>query len=431
MSRSRVLNLVLALLASLGTITAAAAQSVTLEYWTYSSGGGTTEYEQTLEFLETFYARNPNVRIELRHLTGSDIENAFVVASAAGVAPDVIDISLLNYYDWVSSGLLLDLTPFMERDPHIKMEFWPPWELDRSIVNGGMYEIPFEYEWLVLYYHKGAFDEAGLPAPPVSSDTPWPWAEFAATAKRLTVSNSDGSIQRAGLGMAVGSIYRMEPLARMFGGKVYDEVENRYTFASRETLEAVAAILEMIQTDQSMRPGGAGAGIDGMPRGEVAMVIDPQTYADRWLAQRDFSDFGFGALPSGPAGSYTLGTAFSIGISSQSDKQDLAWQFVKARLLDKMGLYATDEEIPEKYSLAYQVRNKYGHLEFYPAMVENTIQFTERSLVPWIVHKGYQQVLGLVQGALGSVFRLEAGIHTLQEAERAANARLEEIQNAN
>lgn len=428
MSRNWFLNVVITLVALLGTITAASAQPVTLEYWTYSAGGGTTEYEQTLDFLERFYERNPNVKVELRHLTGSDIQNAFVVASAAGTAPDVVDISLLDYHDWALNGLLLDLNPFMERDPHITREFWPQWELDRSTVNGGMYEIPFEHEWLVLYYHKGAFAETGLPAPPTSSDNPWPWDEFAQTAQRLTVRGSDGDIERAGLGMSVGSIYRMEPLARMFGGKVYDAVENRYSFASQGTLDAVGAILEMIQSDQSMRPGGAGAGINGMPRGEVGMVIDPQTYADRWLAQRDFSDFGFGSLPSGSAGSYTLGTAFSIGISPQSDYQDLAWRFVKARLLDKMGLYGTDEEIPERYSLAYQVRNKYEHLEFYPAMLENTVKFTEPSLVPWIVHKGYRQVLGQVQQAIGNVFRLEAGIHTLQEAERSANARLREVQ---
>ncbi len=431
MNRRLTLCVVLSLIALLGLAALSSAQTVTLEYWTYSSGGGTTEYEETLAFLEAFYERNPNVKVELRHLTGSDIQNAFVVASAAGTAPDLIDISLLDYVDWALNGLLLDLNPFMERDPHITREFWPPWELERSTVNGKMYEIPFEHEWLVLYYHKGAFAETGLAPPPSSSDNPWPWDEFAQTAKRLSVIGPDGNLQRAGLGMSVGAVYRAEPLTRMFGGKVYDWTEGRYAFASKESLAAVNAVLEMIETDQSMRPGGAGAGIDGMPRGDVAMVIDPQTYADRWLAQRDFSDFGFGALPSGPAGSYTLGTAFSIGISPQSDHQDLAWEFAKARLLDKMGLYASNEEIPERYSLAYQIRNKYGHLEFYPEMLENTVQFTEPSLVPWVVHKGYRQILNDVQAALGNVFNLREGVHTLQEAERTANAKLQEIMQSN
>src|SRR5690606_10615635 len=145
----------------------------------------------------------------------------------------------------------------------------------------------------------------------------------------------------------------------------YDYDAGRYTLTSEGTLAAINAIHEMIYERSIMRPGGEGAGGSWwLADDRVAMVIDPQTYADRWILERDFADFGLAAFPKGPAGAFTKVTAFSLAVSAQSRHPQAAWRLVRARVLDEMGLY-DDDIVPDRQSLGYQVTYKYGDTPFY------------------------------------------------------------------
>ena len=93
---------------------AALAQSdevVTIRVW-----GGWGHFRETTfqRVVEAFEAAHPNIRVEQQQVTG-DMEG-LMVQLLGGVAPDVYMVRAESMPLFISEGLAMDITPFVERD---------------------------------------------------------------------------------------------------------------------------------------------------------------------------------------------------------------------------------------------------------------------------------------------------------------------------
>ena len=133
---------------------------------------------------------------------------------------------------FASRGLLLDLTPYIEKSEIIKTEDIFPGPLSSVTYEGGIYGIPRGANTIALYYNADMFKAAGLDP----DNPPKTWDELYEAAKELT----DPSKNVYGLAFsAVGTeegTFQFLPWLQMTGGD-YDNVNTEGARQGAELLE--------------------------------------------------------------------------------------------------------------------------------------------------------------------------------------------------
>jgi len=189
------------------------AEPVTIVWW------GTHDSPAIDEMVKRFNGRHLNIRIvhEPTGLGWVGHREALMVASAAGVGPDIVRVKEAWIPDLVEDGMLYPLSGFFERDrdkiapePHYYAQLLKY----ANTYQGILYGMPFHNFWPMLNYNQNLLDEAGLPGPP---DT---WDEFRHYANRLTRDiDDDGQIDQ--WGSRLYTYDRLEPTLILFSHLVY------------------------------------------------------------------------------------------------------------------------------------------------------------------------------------------------------------------
>ncbi|MGH7503137.1 MAG: ABC transporter substrate-binding protein [Longimicrobiales bacterium] len=141
------------------------------------------------QIADSFAVRHPDIPVCFESLTGSGIYREKVLTSiAAGTPPGVFLLDGIDIPAFVNRGVVLDLAPYADRVGvdtsafHDRMRelFWQ---------DGKLVAFPKGFTPMVLYYNRNVFESAGVPVPHGA----WSWAEFRASADRLTRdTNHDG-----------------------------------------------------------------------------------------------------------------------------------------------------------------------------------------------------------------------------------------------
>lgn len=147
------------------------AQPVTVTVW------GSNDYRVVgLEAAaEAFNARNDHVKIEVMLDGGSP--DRIVTAVAGGAGPDVIVGAHSWDPDFIVNGLLVNLTPLLERDgilEAVQSDIFPGlWDAG-SVWNGNIYSIPLDAQAIMMYYNENLLQESGVAAPAAG----WTWSDL-------------------------------------------------------------------------------------------------------------------------------------------------------------------------------------------------------------------------------------------------------------
>lgn len=123
--------------------------------------GNQTRNERTQEILNLYSEKNPGVTIEGQFNQWSDYWQKLATAAAGNSLPDIVqmDYGYLNQY--VSNGLLVDLTPYIE-DGTIDTSDCNQDVLNSGSVNGGIYALCNGINTPALLYNKTLLDENGI-----------------------------------------------------------------------------------------------------------------------------------------------------------------------------------------------------------------------------------------------------------------------------
>jgi ABC-type glycerol-3-phosphate transport system substrate-binding protein len=145
---------------------------------------------------QEFGQANPGIQVKLisadqaSGTQGQDPSALVLAFKRLSAAADAFTWSVpLLPGDW---SFLLDLGPFVD-DPSFPADDFLPAALDHFRWQRGVYGLPAEMQPILIYYDRGAFDEAGAPYPRAG----WTWDDFVQAALQLTQRQGD-TVQRYG-----------------------------------------------------------------------------------------------------------------------------------------------------------------------------------------------------------------------------------------
>ena len=97
------------------------------------------------------------------------------------------------YLDYQSRGVLLNLQPYLDKNPDMLKGVYPQ-TLEAYKTPDGMYGLPRDFQTVVLFYNKDMFDAAGVAYPTVE----WTYDDLRNAAKQLTKVDADGKTTQYG-----------------------------------------------------------------------------------------------------------------------------------------------------------------------------------------------------------------------------------------
>ncbi len=148
------------------------------------------EISQYEELKQVFEEENPNIRIqllsvnEILDLNSANDDRSFTDTSLQ--LAQTADVFPAHYVTGANPGRVVrDLAPFIQADSSFDTNDFYPHTLREE--NGRVWILPTSLNFLLIFYNKNAFVEAGLAYPQPG----WTWQEFRSIANALTIR--DGS----------------------------------------------------------------------------------------------------------------------------------------------------------------------------------------------------------------------------------------------
>jgi ABC-type glycerol-3-phosphate transport system substrate-binding protein len=281
-------------------------------------------YKEKIDgWIADFRKAHPDVQVEWLDKKGTEWATFYQTQVVGGTAPDVIDVQGGLWLEYAAQGGLVDLTPYLAREPQLR-EWYAPKFLATWVYQGRNYMVPFYISKTLLFYNKTLFREAGLTRPPQSFD------ELLDFSRRMTKG------ERSGL-VTLNFDWLYWPLFAMNGVELLAPDGRKAAFntpAAVRTLEALARATEegtinkVSWTGRWVENNGAFAsGTVGFHHAHAPAFFYIRG-SGKWV---NADTLGVAHMPGG----FATPNSHGLGISKSSKHPDLAWEFVKLATGDK------------------------------------------------------------------------------------------------
>lgn len=312
---------------------------------TFGGWGGVAEDEGVQEAIQVFMQENPNITVEWQHTPDAgEYDRILQTNIAAGTAPDASFIISDAYETYALSGILLDLTDYIESDPLFSQPdyFIQPQESNRSMVNGRWYGIGSTWVAHHIYYNAELFDNAGLTPPGFGDDEIYDWDTFVEVAKQLTEDSNGRHPDDAGFdpenivqwGVSWPNDW-FQPLASAVssnGGQMFNE-DGLCAFDSPEAIEAFQRLSDLTHVHHvaplasSMESLGM-TNTQMIDNNRLGMAVDG-SWALSWTNPSLMNvAMGTGALPKMTQPACVMQAHFHAALAS-TQNPEAAWQWIR------------------------------------------------------------------------------------------------------
>jgi multiple sugar transport system substrate-binding protein len=304
---------------------AAADEKITLDWWVTDVATLVDIYEKVAEAYE---AQHPNVDIRLSSYT-DQYDEKLKSAQAADQAPDIyIEPVLAN---GVTSGMFLDLTPYMQRDGFDpESTYFQPYMDFMCKYQDKYYALPRDVFSLAIVYNKDLFDAAGIPYPKEG----WTLEDLRQTAIKLT----DPSKKQ--FGVVLPEIWSLFSMMWSFGGDMCNEDGTKAEgyINAQGTADFMKYVQDLIYADHASPSSAQMESYGGNEQeggsGNIFMLGKLGMIAVERYAVGDFINAGMNigavSMPVGVDGKlWTYASAPSWSISATTKHPDEAWDFLK------------------------------------------------------------------------------------------------------
>lgn len=311
------------LLASCGKAANQPAKQVDLKFMMW---GSPEELDVWNKVVEDFQAANPNIKVTVDVSDWDSYWEKLTTLFASSTPPDVFAMDAPLYMDWVSRGALLNLQPYIDKDPSMLADVYPV-TLKVYQLPDGTYGLPRDFQTIVLFYNKDMFDAAGIAYP----DETWDFQKLRDVAKQLTKDTTgDGKIDQWGFST---DLWDMElfwsEAIWAYGGEVISADHTQTLLTEGKARDAWNFMNDMMVVDKSMPNPDESTQFGGDP---FDAGISAMTTIGHWAvpqyAARGFK-FDVAPFPSGPAGRATSVNSAGFVVAKNSQHPDEAFQFIK------------------------------------------------------------------------------------------------------
>jgi multiple sugar transport system substrate-binding protein len=129
-----------------------------------------------------FHKENPNITVKVVEQPYPQYWSTLQTSAQGGTAPDAFWMLAQNIRPYAAGGELLDVSSEIKKE-NVDLSKYPKAVLDLyNQGDGKTYGLPKDFDTNAVWFNKALFDKAGVAYP--KSD--WTWADFQATAKKLT-----------------------------------------------------------------------------------------------------------------------------------------------------------------------------------------------------------------------------------------------------
>lgn len=181
------------------------------------------------ELVKKFEKSHPDIRIKFNPIS-QHYHTKILTQVASGTLPDLFIVPGGCEYEFSKKGLLLNLSPYVEKDKEYFDKFHP-FLLEFMTDKGKLFGLPNNVGlYSILYYNKDIFDKEGLSYP---EDT-WTWDEFLEAAKKLTKRDEREQVIRYG-----ATNPDFWAVINSFGGKMWNEDKTECIFSDPEVIKAL------------------------------------------------------------------------------------------------------------------------------------------------------------------------------------------------
>jgi multiple sugar transport system substrate-binding protein len=160
-----VLVLMLVLLAACSSGTGGNKQTIEVALWDENTK------EAVNASIKAFNEKHPDVKVNVTYTPWADYWTKLKTSLGGGSGPDVFWMNGPNFYQYSTQGLIKNLEPFIEDDSNFSKDIYFPAVVDLYSLEGDLYAAPYFVDAVGLYYNKTLFDDAGLEAHTVQSQS--------------------------------------------------------------------------------------------------------------------------------------------------------------------------------------------------------------------------------------------------------------------
>ena len=316
----------------------AAAEEVTIDFW-HAMGGHNLEVVNTL--VEEFNSSQDQVEVKAQY-TGSYNDTLTKTQSAVqtGTAPHIIQIYEIGTQMMLDSGIIMPIEDLGKEVAGDNSFDWDKFLVPVSnyyTIDGKLNSMPFNSSTPILYYDRDAFEEAGLDP----NRPPQTFAELKEYARKLTIKNDDGTVERYGFTQGIVGWFVEQMVANQDATLVNND-NGRSARATASNLNEEAAVRfvklwkEMVDEGIMLNPGRGWDGANqAFSSGRAAMLIESTSSVAGFTENAEAAGFelGTGFLPRPAAanrGGVIIGGA-SLWTIADHPKEELkaTWKFLK------------------------------------------------------------------------------------------------------
>jgi multiple sugar transport system substrate-binding protein len=270
-------------------------------WWFATNGLAKTEEDGWKGVFAQFEKENPTLKIQF---TNGD-NTGYIAAVAGGTYPDVHEPETKELPSWAYKQVDIDMTSYVQK-AKVDQSAYSATQLQKVILNGKWYAIPWDTAPAVIFYNKTLFRNSGVAEPPKKwGDPSWTWDTFLEAAKRLTTGSGDSAT--FGWGWTT-SWYYYNPWAWANGGEFSNKERTQITATDGAYSDAFQWYADLINVHQ-VAPTAAQAKQATWSNGKVAMMSSG-SYTTVGMDQvMKSSDWDVAPYPVGKAGVFTRAPA--------------------------------------------------------------------------------------------------------------------------
>lgn len=287
--------------------------------------GDPAELEVWNQIVADFHTANPNITVKVEVSDWDSYWTKLKTLLSAGTPPDVFTMDAPLYLDYQSRGVLLNLQPYLDKNPGMLDDVYPQ-TLEAYKTADGMYGLPRDFQTIVLFYNKDMFDAAKVAYPTAN----WTYDDLRNAARSLTVTGSDGKTTQYGF---YSDLWDMELVWSegiwAYGGDIVNADHTKTLISEPKALEAWQLFHDMMFVDKSWPDATTAGEYGGDPfLAGVAAMTPIGHWAVPGYSEANFK-WDVAPMPKGPAGQATSVNSAGFVVGKDSKNPDAAFAFLK------------------------------------------------------------------------------------------------------
>ncbi|MGI5171719.1 ABC transporter substrate-binding protein [Spirillospora sp. CA-253888] len=288
--------------------------------------------------MAAFEKANPGIRVKIELMPYDQYWTKMTADAVAGTAPDVFWMQTTQFPEFVTKGVLADLSPL-----GLDAAKYHPNVVQSYTYKGKLYGVPKDFGIVGLLYNEDLFKKAGVPKPDKLTWKPDGSGTLLETARKLTVDDKGRHPGEPGFdqgkvkqyGFASWNHYQTQWMnwVSSNGGKLVDQPFGKYAFNDDASVQALQFGVDLVNKHHVSPPAAQtnppSDKINEMfKRGQVAMFPANNALLPFVTPGATFK-IGIAPMPEGPAGRSVNINGLSEAVYAKSPRKEAAMKLAR------------------------------------------------------------------------------------------------------